>query len=79
MPHVANTKAHDPGELPRMLSYGEVQQMTGLSKWKIWKLVSEGKFPPPVDLGHRTRVWAEPALRAWNDRVSSDGQPPGAP
>jgi len=66
-----------PPELPRMLSHREVQRLSGLTRFQIWRLVKEGKFPAPVQLGHRTRMWPEPVFSAWHKQLCRAGKPPG--
>lgn len=46
----------------------EVQALLGgASPSTVRRLVADGKFPPPVVIGH-ARVWPRAALQAWLER-----------
>ena len=49
----------------RLLRLPEVMARTGLSRTTIYVWGKEGRFPQPVLLGARTRVWIESELEEW--------------
>jgi len=42
-----------------------VIELTGLSRSSIYRLVQEGKFPPPVKLSLRASAWFERDVNEW--------------
>lgn len=49
----------------RILRLPGVMEKVGLSKASIYRLMKEGKFPPPLELGDRARGWNESSLDEW--------------
>lgn len=43
----------------------DVQEITGLSRSSIYKLVKEGDFPRPIKLTGRAVAWPEQAVADW--------------
>ncbi|WP_437557319.1 helix-turn-helix transcriptional regulator [Acidithiobacillus sulfuriphilus] len=43
----------------------ELQEMTGLPKSSIYRLVREGRFPRPVKLGQRASGWRKSEIDQW--------------
>ena len=64
--------------MSRILTYAEVCRRTGQSRTGIWRLIRDGKFPQPVDLGTPRRVgFYESEVQDWIDarpRVSYGGR-----
>ena len=56
---------HPPSATLRLLRLPSVEQMTGLSKWEIYKRIKEGSFPKPLKLGVRAVAWPEPEIQKW--------------
>lgn len=50
---------------PVLLRRPEVSARTGLSRTTIYRLVREGRFPAPRQLGPRSVAWLEAELTAW--------------
>ncbi|WP_319946327.1 helix-turn-helix transcriptional regulator [Vibrio methylphosphonaticus] len=42
-----------------------VQAITGLSRSKIYALISENAFPRQVSIGQRTSVWLQSEVEGW--------------
>ncbi|KLD62507.1 hypothetical protein Y882_15765 [Dyella japonica DSM 16301] len=42
-----------------------VMKMVGLSRSQIYKLVSEGRFPPQIKLSTRSVAWVEADVLSW--------------
>lgn len=42
-----------------------VIEKTGLSRSSIYRLIQEGKFPPPVKLSARASAWFERDIDEW--------------
>ena len=38
---------------------------TGLSRATIYRRIAAGRFPPPIDLGERSRGWYESDVDCW--------------
>ena len=49
----------------RILRWPEVQRCTGICRSNAYKLISEGKFPPPIKLGERASGWLESEINNW--------------
>ncbi|MFD0859242.1 helix-turn-helix transcriptional regulator [Roseovarius aquimarinus] len=49
----------------RIYNRGEVEEMTGLSKSSLYRLMYAGDFPQTVQLSPRRVGWSGSALRAW--------------
>jgi len=48
----------------------EVQHRVGLGRSTIYRWMSEGKFPKPVQLGGYSVAWSEREVEAWiSDRL----------
>lgn len=58
----------------RLLSWGKVRELTGLSRTTAWRLQKAGGFPRPVAISPRRVAWRETEIRAW--QASLDGRPP---
>ena len=48
----------------RLLKMSEVQQMTGLSRAGVYKMVADGRLPPPVRFSSRCVRWRESEVLA---------------
>lgn len=55
--HAANTRA--------LLRRQQVQALTGLARSTLYKLISKGEFPTPVQLAGRAVAWDSQAVDAW--------------
>lgn len=54
-----------PRRVTRLIRLPEVQHRVGLGRSTIYRWMSEGKFPKPVQLGGYAVAWAEDELEAW--------------
>ena len=48
--------------MDRLLRISQVQEMTGLSRASVYKMVADGRLPPPVRLSSRCVRWRESEL-----------------
>ena len=48
----------------RLLKMSEVQKMTGLSRAGVYKMVADGRLPPPVRFSSRCIRWHEAEVLA---------------
>ena len=49
----------------RLLRRREVEDMTGLSRASIYRLMQQGVFPRPVKVGSTAVRWKESDIAAW--------------
>jgi prophage regulatory protein len=56
--------------LDRLLSWREVQQVTGLGRTTAWRLRKTGDFPQPVALSPGRVAWRERDIAAWSESRS---------
>lgn len=54
-----------PAMPDRLLRRPSVQELTGLTKSTLYRLVSQGAFPLPIRIGSRAVAWRESAVAAW--------------
>ena len=47
----------------------EVERITGLSRWTIYRLIDRGEFPAPTRLGRRMLIWKRADVQAWVDAI----------
>lgn len=60
-----------PGE-PRLLKRRIVLDKTGLSKSHLYFLISQGLFPPPVNISAKAVAWSEAEVNQWiTDRIAA--------
>lgn len=63
--------ATEPRRVTRLIRLPEVQHRVGLGRSTIYRWMSEGKFPKPVQLGGYAVAWAEDVIEDWiNSRLS---------
>ena len=55
----------------RLLKLPYVLALTGLSRSTMYRMLKDGDFPRPVQLGKRAVAWRESDVIAW-----IDGRPP---
>lgn len=48
-----------------LLRRQQVQDLTGLPRATLYKLVSQGEFPAPIPLSGRSVAWDSQAIDAW--------------
>jgi prophage regulatory protein len=58
--------------VPRILRRQLVEAQTGLSRSKIYDLVTREQFPRPVKIGARAVGWVEADIAAWiNEKIEA--------
>jgi prophage regulatory protein len=57
----------------RLLRLSEVSTMIGLGRTSIYRYVSEGRFPSPVNVGYRSVRWKLADVLAWRAHISESG------
>ena len=60
---VSNPSAQQPET--SLIRRKDVERLTGLSRSRIYDLMSKGKFPKPVSLGAKSVAWLEIEAREW--------------
>lgn len=64
--------ATEPRRVTRLIRLPEVQHRVGLGRSTIYRWMSEGKFPKPVQLGGYSVAWSEDEVAGWiADRIGS--------
>ena len=58
-------EATDTRCVTRLIRLPEVQHRVGLGRSTIYRWMSEGKFPKPVQLGAYAVAWAEDEVDSW--------------
>lgn len=58
--------------VPRILRRQLVESQTGLSRSKIYDLITRDEFPRPIKIGARAVGWVEADVEAWiNSRIDA--------
>jgi prophage regulatory protein len=52
----------------RLLREDEVLTLIGISRSTLYRWITAGRFPPPIHLSSRIRVWREDVIREWIER-----------
>ena len=50
---------------PKLLRLPSVKESVALSRTSIYRLISLGQFPKPINLGARAVAWLESDINAW--------------
>ncbi|WP_230293780.1 AlpA family transcriptional regulator [Croceicoccus sp. Ery5] len=58
-------EATEARRITRLIRLPEVQHRVGLGRSTIYRWMSEGKFPKPVQLGGYSVAWAEDEVEEW--------------
>lgn len=58
-----------PAEGDRLIRIDEVKRRAGLGKTMIYRLIQQGRFPPPYKLSPFVARWSEHEVVGWIDRV----------
>lgn len=67
-PHASKRQNPDRDRLLRM---SEVEEITGLSKRMIYRLISQGRFPQQYKPGGWSSRWSESEIVAWRESQRS--------
>ena len=58
--------------VPRILRRQLVESQTGLSRSKIYDLITRDEFPGPIKIGARAVGWVEADIAAWiNQKIDA--------
>ncbi len=57
-------------KVPRLLRLKEVEEITGVQRWRLYELIKQGKGPPHLRVGKVIRV-PEDALVKWIQQQSN--------
>ncbi len=55
----------EPRRVTRLIRLPEVMSRVGLGRSTIYRWMSEGRFPKPVQLGGHAVAWSEDDLDEW--------------
>lgn len=55
----------EPPRATRLIRLPEVMSRVGLGRSTIYRWMSEGKFPKPVQLGGHAVAWVEEEVQDW--------------
>lgn len=50
---------------PRLISRKQVEIITSLSRSSIYLLMSQGRFPKPIQIGDQRVAWVNAEINAW--------------
>ena len=53
----------------RLIPFARVEQIAGLKRTRIYKMIREGRFPKPYKPGGFGSRWSEAEVRAWLNDV----------
>ena len=54
-----------------LLRWGQVLEITGLSKSTIKRRIKKGSFPLPLDLGGNCRAWKRKDIEIWINKLET--------
>lgn len=61
---------HRKGDIvDRLIDRRHVEEMTGLSRSTIYKMISENRFPKPVRIGRRAVRWKKSVVALWIEQL----------
>jgi prophage regulatory protein len=61
--------------MQRLIRLKEVIRRTGKGRSSIYKAISNGQFPPPVQIGERSSAWVEEEVSTWIEaRIQQRGR-----
>ena len=60
-----------PAPKHRVVRMPEAEEITGLSRGSIYRLMTIGRFPKSIKLSERAMGWRESDLNAWLDSRQS--------
>jgi len=49
----------------KLLRLPAVEDLVGLKRSTLYRLIQEGKFPPPVSIGARAVAWQSSLIETW--------------
>ncbi len=76
MKHHKNATVVIPSADERLLTSKELLQRVPLNRATIWRMVQEGRFPPPIQITANRIVWRWSAVLSWlADRESNPVEP----
>lgn len=57
---------------PRLISRKQVEIITSLSRSSIYLLMSQGRFPKPIQIGDQRVAWVSAEINTWvEDRIQN--------
>ena len=62
----------------RFIRRAEVEHLVGLSRSRLYEMISAGLFPRPLYLGAKTPVWCTLAVGKWMGEVRKRAEEEGA-
>ena len=58
--------------LPRLINRKQVEEITSLSRSSIYLLMSENRFPKPIQIGNKRVAWVSQEINEWvDDRIEN--------
>lgn len=63
----------------RLLTRQQIEEITGLTRSTIYRLMRSGQFPEPIRIGPRAVRWPQSEIESWiADRPRATGDRPAA-
>lgn len=56
----------------RLIPFARVEQIAGLKRTRIYRMIREGKFPRPYKPGGYGSRWSEAEVRAWLESIKQE-------
>ena len=65
----SNTVIH---MVKKLMTVKEVCEALGLSRVTIWRMVKDGKFPKPIKVSERKRVWPVTDVEGYLNKLEAE-------
>jgi len=55
-------------KIRKILRYSAIEELTGLSRVTLWRMIKTGSFPKPIQLGSNSKGFFEDEIMEWQER-----------
>lgn len=69
----ANAQTANTGTSPALLAFELVSNYVSMGRSRVYALIDEGKFPPPIKIGRSSR-WLKSEIDSWITEQASARQ-----
>ena len=60
--------------LMRLLRFAEVVELTGFARSKLYRMIADGAFPPPLKIGVKSVRFRDDDIHAWIDSLPTHSE-----